>query len=192
MKHFVMLLLADLASKSPIHSFDDKNIKTICLSAYYKEIIEDIMYQENSWEIKFAELINISSYYEYQINWEEKLTRMIKKVCSELNKEPYLDFENETIRIDFTKEEIDNIKNMYDEHTLETMDHFSNLMYAPDFRRNFKIESKEFNRNNARWQSHMEDLKLRTMYSNELKLAKPLTKLDKKEVKSLIKQLFDK
>lgn len=31
MKHFVMLLLADLASKSPIVYFDDCDIKTACL-----------------------------------------------------------------------------------------------------------------------------------------------------------------
>ena len=59
MKHFVLLLLADLASKSPIIYFNDCNIKTACLSSDYKRIIQDIMYQENGWGIKFAELIDI-------------------------------------------------------------------------------------------------------------------------------------
>lgn len=190
MKHFVMLLLADMARKSPILYFDKSkhNIKTACFETDYKRIIEEIMYVENGWGIKFAEFIDISEYYECQIDWEEEFDKTIKEVCAELGKEYYFDIESEYIEIDFTKEEIENIRSHYDEHILETMDHFSNLMYAPVFRRKFKMEMKEMSRNGARWENHMEDLKLRTMYSNGLRIAKPLYEKEDEE-KSFIKKI---
>lgn len=147
MKHFVLLLLADLASKSPIIYFDGRNTKTACLGMNYKEIIEDIMYQENGWGIKFATLINIYSYYEYQSDWEKKLGRTIENVLRELKKELIYDLENDRILIDFTKEEIENIKSGFDEETLENMDHFTNLISGPETTRTFKLEMNEMNQN---------------------------------------------
>lgn len=193
MKHFVLLLLADLASKSPILHFDGSNTQTACLGTDYKRIIEEIMYAENGWGIKFAELIDICSYYEYQIEYEEKLARMIKQVCSELNKEYYFDIENDRIRIDFTNDEIENIKNMYDEHVLETMSHFTKLMSAPAFSRKFNMEMKELSRSRDRWESHIQDLNLRATYSNKLTIAKPLYKTlikpEPEEDKQVIKKI---
>ena len=55
--------------------------------------------------------------------------KTIKEVCDELGKELKLDIEYEYIEIDFTKEEIDNIKSHYDKNILETMTDFSNLMW---------------------------------------------------------------
>lgn len=192
MKHFVMLLLVDMARKSPITYFDGRKTKTACLETDYKRIIEEIMYEGHGWGIKFAEFIDIANYYEYQIEWEEKLAKTIKEVCDELGKELRLDIEYEYIEIDFTKEEIENIRSHYDQHILETMDHFSNLMYSPVFRRKFKMETREMNRKSARWDSEMEDLKLRTKYKNNLTIAKPLYEQKteiKKENKLSIKKI---
>lgn len=176
MKHFVLLLLADLASKSPIIYLDGRNQKTACLDTNYKERIADIMYQENSWGIKFATLIDIYSYYEFQSDWERKLGKTIKKVLQELNKEFIYDFENDRIMINFTKEEIENIKNNFDVEVLNNMDHFTNLINNSCFTRTVKLETKEMDRNQERYMYHMKDLELRTMYSKKvgLSLAKKL------------------
>lgn len=146
MKHFVLLLLADLASKSSIN-LDVRNTKTACLNTNYKEIIEDIMYQDNGWGIKFATLIDISTYYEFQSDWEKELGKTIKEVLIELKKEFIYDLENDIILIDFTKEEIENIKSDFDEDILENMDHFTNLISGPESTRTFKLEMNETNRN---------------------------------------------
>jgi len=193
MKHFVMLLLADMAKKSPILYFDKSkmDIKTACLESDYKRVIEEIMYAENGWGIKFAEFIDITEYYESQIDWEKEFDKTIKKVCEELDKEYRFDIEDEYIEIDFTKEEIENIRSYYDEHILETMDHFSNLMYAPVFRRSFKIETKEMTRNGARWETEMEDSKLRVAYQNNIRVFKPSSdsEPETKKEKSFMKKL---
>lgn len=174
MKHFIMLLLADLASKSKIYHLDGSKTKTACLSTDYKRIIEDIMYQENEWGIKFAELINIYSYYEFQAEWEAKFGKKLRKVLDELNKEFYYDFERDVIEIEFAEEEIDNIKKMYDEKTLQVMDHFTNLIDSYSFSRKSKLDNKIYNRTESRYKYEREELKKRAEYASKLKIAKLL------------------
>ena len=189
MKHFVLLLLADLASKSPIIYFDERDKKTACLNANYKEIIEKIMYSDNGWGNKFAQLIDITSYYEYQLEWEQKLAKTIKKVCIELNKDYYFNIENNNIEIYFTENEIDEIKSMYDEKALEIMGHFSNLISSATFTREFNLEMKNMDRDTARYTSYLENLKLKTKYSNAIPLAKPLYAKEKTEEKYKTKSI---
>lgn len=192
MKNFVILLLADLASKSPIIHYNNPNIKTACLNIDYKKTIQDIMYEENGWGIEFASLINIYSYYEFQLEWEKKLGSTIKKVLYELNKQPELDFKNDKIRINFTEEEIKKIKNRYDNETLSIMDHFSNLIQSSVFDRKANIEINNLLISDARYLHNLENLSLKTKYKNEIKLTKPSTKSKKKVKRSIIKKLLYK
>jgi len=183
MRNFIILLLADLASKSLIHHFDNSGIKTASLSTDYKRIIEDIMYEENGWGIKFATLINIYSYYEFQLDWERKFASTLKKVLVELNKKIEFDFENDSIRVNFTKEEIDTIKSKYDEETLSNMDHFSNLINNITFTRNYKLNVKDIERDGARHRHNLEELDIRIKYKHNIKPVKQ---------KSLIRKLLRK
>lgn len=176
MKHFVTLLLADLASKTPIIRFDENKIKTACLSTDHKKIIENIMYQENGWGIKFATLIDIYSYYESQSDWEKQLGKTIEDVLNELNKEFIYDFEYDIIRIDFTEEEIKNIKSQYDKATLEEMDHFSNLMNDKIFTRNWSLEMNEINRNSNRLRYEYYESNVRLFRKNGIKRTKEYEK----------------
>lgn len=143
------------------------------LNADYKRIIEDIMYQENGWGIKFAELINIYSYYEFQLDWERKLGKTIQRVINNLHKDFRFDFENDSIEIDFTEEEIKNIKGNYDNHSLEIMNHFSNLIASYAFSRRYKLDRKEMDRSDSRFQYRLEELQKRVVYTNKMKNAKP-------------------
>jgi hypothetical protein len=168
MKNFVLLMLADLASKSKIHYFNN-NIKIACLSTNYKEIIEDIMYEGNGWGIEFASLIDIYSYYEKQQDWEQELGCTIQEVLEELNKELRYDFEYDNIEIDFKEEEIDSIKNNYDEETLEVMDHFTNLMSSPIFDRRYKLKQKEMDRSVNRRMDKAHDFLINDLRRNGVK-----------------------
>lgn len=172
MKSFVILLLADLASKSPIIHFDNPNIKTACLSIDYKKIIEGIMYEKNGWGIKFATIINIYSYYEFQLEWENKLGLTLEKVLIKLNKKLNLDFINDKILIDFTEEEIKKIKNKYDQETLRNMDHFSNLISSPVYDRKANIEINNLLKSKCRYTHHVNNLTLKTKYQNQINLIK--------------------
>ena len=172
MKHFLILLLADLASKSPIVDFDNPDQNIACLSIDYKKIIESIMYEENGWGIKFATLINIHSYYEYQQEWESKLGRTLNKVLIELNKNPRYDFEDDDIEIYFEDDEIKSIKSNYDEETLAVMDHFSNLMASLTIERKLEIETREMNRTRERQNYNIETLKQWKSLSDKCKKKK--------------------
>lgn len=175
MKHFVELLLADLASKSPIIDCNNENTKTAYLSTDYKQIIQDIMYNEEFGN-KFIEIINIYTYYEYQLAWEQKLGNTLKKYLIESKKEFNYDFERDCITVNFTEEEIENIKSKYDQKTLNDMCFFTNLMSAHLFSRIQNIELKDIKRNIKRHEHHLKDLKLRVKYSEKvgIQLAKQL------------------
>ena len=167
MKHFVELLLVDLASKSPFTNKQDKNIKTSCLSTDYKQVIQDIMYDEEFGN-KFTEIINVHTYYEYQLAWEKKLGNTLEKYLKESKKEINYDFENDCIIVDFTKEEIENIKSKYDQKTLNDMCFFANLMSVHLFDRIHDIELRDIKRNTNRHEHHLKDLKLRVKYSEKV------------------------
>ena len=111
MESFATLLLADLASKSPIHYYDCRDIKTAVLSTNYEKIIEYSLYQESESVMKLAEFIDICYYYEFQSDWERKFGKAINQAIKNLNKEYRYDFEHDTIEVDFTQEEINCIKN---------------------------------------------------------------------------------
>lgn len=143
-KEFALLLLADLASKSKIKYFSNENIKIACLNIDYKKIIEYILYQESNWKIEFSKLIDMYYYLNFQGEWERDLGRTIGKILKELNKELNYDLENDVIKIEFTKDEIDNIKGEYDCEILKIMDHFSDLVNDSIFTRKYQLEQKKY------------------------------------------------
>lgn len=146
MEKFIMLLLADLASKSPITCFDNHDYKIACLTTDYKRVIEKIMYEENGWGIKFGQLIDIKQYYDNQIEWENEFAIAISKVLEKLNKQTNYDFMCDNIEIKFTNAEISSIKSQYDEDVLELIDHFSNLLSNYIYSRKFDIDERDIKR----------------------------------------------
>lgn len=148
--NFALLLLADMASKSKIFYSDKRNSKTASLPLNYCEVIEKIMYEENGWGSKFAELIDIYSYYENQSDWEMELGAAISKILQDEKLKSDLDLEYSYLNIHFTKTQIEEIKSRFDEETLDIMDHFSNLLGAYVYTRRWSIESKEMTRNSNR------------------------------------------
>lgn len=150
MKGFVTLLLADLASKT--RNIWTENTKYAFLPMDYKDIIERIMYKNDNVGLEFYQLIDINKYYENQGLWEDDLGRVLNEVLSELKKDSTLgyNFIDNTISIPFTIQEIMEIKSGYDEETLKTMDHFSNLIADYAFSRKFKVDWREMERNTNR------------------------------------------
>lgn len=165
MKHFVLLLLADLASKSK--TVPNDNIAYLPMD--YKQRIQGIMFESNGWGIQFSKLIPIETYYEYQREYEEKLGKMLKKVIQELRKPIEYDIENEVIKIPFTKEEIENIKNDYDSETLKIMDYFIYLISDYSFSRNYELDHKMNVRNNSRWETQKHNYLVYTLRSMNIK-----------------------
>ena len=168
--NFALLLLADMASKSKIFYSDKQNSMTASLPLNYCEVIEKIMYEENGWGIKFAELIDIYSYYECQSDWEQKLSIIIAKVLKEEKLNSNLILEHSYIEIQFTKAQIEEIRNRFDENTLMVMDHFSNLLGDNIFTRSWQVANKESDR-------HMNRLRYETdIFNNKRLKLMPLIK----------------
>ncbi len=152
MKNFVLLLLADLARKSTTFCLDNEDLMIASLPLNYCEIIEKIMYTENGWGIKFAELIDIYSYYENQSDWEKELGRTITKIIQDEKLHSNLDLEYNCIEIQFTKEGVKEIRSRFDDETLDIMNHFSSLIDDASFKRLCIIEANEITRNLNRFQ----------------------------------------
>ncbi len=146
MRNFVLLLLADLASKTKIHDFQNPNLKTATLPLEYCDIIEKIMYDENGWGMEFSSIIPIYSYYENQREWECKLGKMIKTVLKEENLKHDFDLEYNCIRIYFTEEQMNEVRSECDSVLLEVMNHFSGLISSYAFSRDAKVKDRESER----------------------------------------------
>ncbi len=140
MRNFVLLLLADLASLS-------KDLVIATLPFDYLENIECIMFSEKGLGIKFAKLIDIYTYYEEQSNWETEFNSTLSEVVKTENLTSKVDFEYACIEIQFTKDQVTEIRNRFDEEVLSLMKMFSNLLTGMKSARTSILEANERNRN---------------------------------------------
>lgn len=151
LSNFALLLLADLARKSKIYNLESSNLLLAFLPLNYAEIIEKIMYEKNGWAIKFAELIDIYNYYEYQNIWESEFGEAINKVIDENNLNYYLNFKYAGVEIAFTKKQVEDIRSNFDDETLDIMDHFSNLVNDSNYKRGNILINREIDRYMSRF-----------------------------------------
>ena len=101
-KHFAELMLVSIAEQDKSNKSE---IKRAFIPSDYKKRIESIMYQENNWKIKFSKLIDITEYYDNQINWEDNLSIEL----SHISKDTKYSWELDSVYIDYNKQEIETI-----------------------------------------------------------------------------------
>jgi hypothetical protein len=86
------------------------------------------MNTRNSWPIRFSKLIDINMYYEDQEKWESDLSLYIEKYLLDNNKEYKYDFQNNTLKIQFTKEEVSVIYERYSLDVISEMKYIVNII----------------------------------------------------------------
>ena len=137
-KDFVYLMLASLSENRQIYSLENKERIIISFPIDYKQIIEEILCENNGWKERFSVLINIEEYFLNHFAWEQKLGNTLKEVLTELGKKLEYDFEFDRFLIDFTKEEIKEINSRYSNELREVMRHFTSLLTDLIYTRKFK------------------------------------------------------
>lgn len=135
-KHFAELMLVSIAEQD---KSDKSEIKRAFIPSDYKKRIESIMYQENNWKIKFSKLIDITEYYDNQINWEDNLSIEL----SHISKDTKYSWELDSVYIDYNKQEIERIKKLYDPETLQVMKQFVSLITDYALSRRHEQDKKE-------------------------------------------------
>lgn len=148
LKDFTYLMLITLARKTQIIDFINPDKKYACLPVNYKQIIENILCEDNGWREKFSVLINTEEYFNNHFEWETRLSEKIVETLKDLNKSYEYDFELDRIIITFTTQEIDSIMEQYeDENIKHHMDHFVNLLtdyiYTREYQEKFYDESHQ-------------------------------------------------
>lgn len=141
LEKFSLLLLATLANNSKMIYLrkKDRNKKTACLPANYKQTIENILCEGNGWEKTFSCLIDTKAYFENHFLWEWQLSLVLKKTLQKLNKNIEYHFTTDSLYITFTQEEVDIILNSFkNKHIKETMSHFANLIVDYIYTREYK------------------------------------------------------
>lgn len=157
MSRFVILMLANLAKRTQIYDYVDRNKRTATLPFDYASIIEKIMYSDKEELINdFADLIDIAYYYSFQNDWEEEFGITLKETVTELNKKIELDLVCQQFRIAFDKDEVSEIMNQYDDISLKAMDEFVSLLSCQKYRHKAKVAEREFDRNSAKIMSEIE------------------------------------
>lgn len=143
LKDFVYLMLACLSKERQIYSLVNKEKIIISIPINYKQVIEEILCENNGWKDKFSTLINVEEYFSDHFVWEQKLGLKLKEVLDELGKTIEYNFEFDYFIIYFTKEEIDKIFAKYpNENLVNNMRHFVGLLVDYSFTRQ---HAEEFN-----------------------------------------------
>lgn len=176
---FVYLLLATLAQNTGTIVFKDKNKKIISLPVQYKQIIENILCENNSWKEEFSILIDTDEYFEDHFAWENKLSLSLKETLNDMNKSYEYDFVYDSLLITFTQDEVDTMLLRYPEQeTKDVMDHFSRLL--TDY-----IYTREYQ---ERIHDYYADAVSKMKNKNNLEFDDINITNDKKKIKSLFKK----
>lgn len=128
LKQFSWLLLAKLAENASIIDLNNRERRICSLPTNYKQIIQDILTANETWKEWFSCLIDTESYFDNPYVWEAKLADTLNETLKRLNKKYSYNFENDTIDIDFTQEEIYYILSCFSKNVLKQMEHFASLM----------------------------------------------------------------
>ena len=138
LKDFVYLMLASLSENRQIYSLENQEHIMISFPIEYKQIIEEILCENNGWKERFSVLINMDEYFDDHFVWEQKLGITLKEVLAELGKRIEYDFEFDRFIIIFNQEEIEEIKSRYPTELREVMSHFTGLLTDLIYTRKFK------------------------------------------------------
>ena len=156
-KQFTYLFLATMAEQSKIIQLDPKNkdILVCVLPATYKQNIQNIMCEQNGWAEKFSTLIDVEQYFDNHFHWEDMLSLQIEDALETLGKKYEYDFFTDTIRIDFSKGEVEVILQKFPKSAQENMDHFARLVGDFIYTRQYQ---EQYHDNNARSIKYMHEL----------------------------------
>ena len=143
---FAELFLATLAYKTSIIYFYKTNKKMAQLPSDFKKTIETIMFCENGWGIRFSTLLDSEKYYKNQYGWENDFSNAISTYLKGKNKSIEYDFFHDAVLIQFTDQEISEIRSLYDEDILGIVDHFVSLVQNFSENRSHDLLGKESER----------------------------------------------
>lgn len=143
LKQFTYLFLATMAEQSKIIQLNPnkKDILECCIPATYKQNIQNIMCEPNGWAEKFSTLIDVEQYFDNHFTWEDLFSLQIEEALETLGKDYVYDFSTDTIRIEFTKGEVECLLKKFSKPAKENMDHFARLVgdfiYTRQYREQF-------------------------------------------------------
>lgn len=139
MESFVTLLLLHLAKNTKIIDFNNPDNRYACIPFAYKEIIQNILCAENRWKEMFSCLINIEEYFDVHFLWESKMSNMMDNILKKMGKTVVCDFERDKFLVPFDIVEINLLSKNYNNKIInDRMDHFTNLLNAYIYTREFK------------------------------------------------------
>ncbi len=136
LKHFAELMLVSIAEQDESYN---KEIRIAFLPADYKKRIESIMYDIDGWKIKASKLFDVIEYYKDQMFWETKLSHELRK----LNKSVQYNWELDSLCINYNKQEIEDVKKLYDNETLEAMNEFTSILTDYALSRDRELDRKD-------------------------------------------------
>lgn len=174
---FVYLLSGTLGNNSKIIDLTNSNSRIVSLPSNYKQIIQNILCAENRWKEMFSCLIDIEEYFDNHFAWETELAKTLKKALIEMNKEVVYDFERDSLIITFTKEEVEEILNRYDEEIINSMDHFTNLLTGYIYTREFQEEHYDYYAKSVK--------KMHELYESEINEDQVIKEINKPKTKSI-------
>ena len=157
LKQFTYLFIATMAEQSKIIQLDPnkKDILECAIPATYKQNIQNIMCEQNGWAEKFSNLIDVEQYFDNHFLWEDMLSLQIKEALETLGKNYVYDFSSDSIRIEFTKREVEAILKKFPKSVKENMDHFARLVGDFIYTRQY---SEQYHDNSARSTKYMHEL----------------------------------
>ena len=128
LKNLSLGLMASIAEESPIIYYKQPDRKACVLPASFKQNIQNIMCADNGWLEEFSELINVEDYLDDHFGWELEFATTLEKTIEELGKTFKYDLKRDSITIEFTAKEVEEILSKFPNKTRNVLNHFSRLV----------------------------------------------------------------
>jgi len=151
LEDFVILMLIHLAKKPQSTDLENLDNKFAKIPFAYKEIIQNIMFEDNKWCDIFSCLINVDEYFDNHFLWEFKMSNTLKNVLDKLNKNVICDFTSDNFLVSFNEEELRVFSNFYDDEIInKRMEHFTSLLSNYIYTRYYKENYYDYAANSVK------------------------------------------
>ena len=148
---FTLYFLARLTKVQRVIDLNNRNNVIIDIPANYKDIIEDILNSNESWKEEFSVLIDMDEYFKDHYAWEKKFAISLEKTLTILGKRVDYDFQSDTMRVTFSKMEVQALLDETDNKDLNNiMDHFVSLIQDCQYTRDYREFMDKFDDNNRK------------------------------------------
>lgn len=145
--NFTLYFLTGFARNSKVIDLVQRENIWVSIPSNYKDIIESILNENESWREEFSVFIDMEQYFTDHFKWEEDFVVSLEKTLNILGKRISYNLQTDNLEFCFSKEELALLSSETNNKELsQIMDHFVTLIQNSEYTRDYRKSINRLNK----------------------------------------------